>query len=78
MNNRITKLSALVGLTVLIGIIAAITPNTITVEAQESSLWNVGIRGFVVGFAEPFDAESIERLATEVRPRLEQLVRVAA
>ena len=34
----------------------------------------VGIRGFIVGFAEPFDSETIERLATEVRPRLLQLV----
>lgn len=48
------------------------------VAEKIAAYWNVGIRGFVVGFAEPFDAESIERLATEVRPRLEQLVRVAA
>ena len=34
----------------------------------------VGIKGFIVTFAEPFDIETIERLATEVRPRLEQLV----
>ena len=36
----------------------------------------VGIKGFIVGFAEPFDTETIERLATEVRPRLEELVAV--
>jgi F420-dependent oxidoreductase-like protein len=34
----------------------------------------VGMRGFIVGFAEPFDLESIERLSREVRPRLEELV----
>jgi F420-dependent oxidoreductase-like protein len=36
----------------------------------------VGVKGFIVGFAEPFDTETIERLASEVRPRLEELVAV--
>jgi F420-dependent oxidoreductase-like protein len=34
----------------------------------------VGIKGFIVRFAEPFDAESIERLANEVRPRLKEIL----
>jgi F420-dependent oxidoreductase-like protein len=36
--------------------------------------WRAGVRGFIVRFAEPFDAESIERLATEVRPRLKEIL----
>jgi alkanesulfonate monooxygenase SsuD/methylene tetrahydromethanopterin reductase-like flavin-dependent oxidoreductase (luciferase family) len=36
--------------------------------------WRVGIRGFIVAFAEPFDTESIERLGRDVRPRLRELV----
>jgi len=35
---------------------------------------NVGVKGFIIAFAEPFDTETIERLATEVRPRLRELV----
>jgi alkanesulfonate monooxygenase SsuD/methylene tetrahydromethanopterin reductase-like flavin-dependent oxidoreductase (luciferase family) len=38
-----------------------------------TAYWKVGIKGFIVGFADPFDTESIERLAGEVRPRIEQL-----
>ena len=33
-----------------------------------------GVKGFIVRFAEPFDAESIERLATEVQPRLQSIL----
>ena len=36
--------------------------------------WRAGVKGFIVRFAEPFDDESIERLAKEVRPRLKELV----
>ena len=36
--------------------------------------WKAGVKGFIVRFAEPFDDESIERLAKEVRPRLKELV----
>jgi F420-dependent oxidoreductase-like protein len=36
--------------------------------------WKVGIRGFIVAFADPFDTESIERLGREVRPHLNELV----
>ena len=40
--------------------------------------WKAGVKGFIVRFAEPFDDESIERLATEVRPRLVEALGVAA
>jgi alkanesulfonate monooxygenase SsuD/methylene tetrahydromethanopterin reductase-like flavin-dependent oxidoreductase (luciferase family) len=40
--------------------------------------WDVGIRGYIVGFAHPFDMESMKRLVEDVRPRLERLVGVAA
>lgn len=33
--------------------------------------WQVGVRGFILGFAPPFDRETIERVAREVRPRVE-------
>ena len=38
----------------------------------------IGIRGYIVGFAYPYDTESMERLANDVRPRLEKLVGIAA
>ena len=41
---------------------------------QLAAYWKVGIRGFIVAFADPFDTETIERLGTEVRPRLKELV----
>ena len=40
--------------------------------------WDAGIRGYIVGFAYPYDLESMRRLAEDVRPRLEELVGVAA
>jgi alkanesulfonate monooxygenase SsuD/methylene tetrahydromethanopterin reductase-like flavin-dependent oxidoreductase (luciferase family) len=48
------------------------------VAAHLKRYWDVGIRGYIVGFAHPFDMESMERLANDVRPRLERLVGVAA
>jgi len=48
------------------------------VAAHLKRYWDVGIRGYIVGFAHPFDTESMERLAKDVRPRLERLVGVAA
>ena len=36
--------------------------------------WKAGVKGFIVRFAEPFDTESIERIAKEVRPRLRELI----
>jgi alkanesulfonate monooxygenase SsuD/methylene tetrahydromethanopterin reductase-like flavin-dependent oxidoreductase (luciferase family) len=38
-----------------------------------AAYWKVGIKGFIIAFADPFDTESIERLGTEVRPRLKEL-----
>jgi F420-dependent oxidoreductase-like protein len=38
-----------------------------------AAYWDVGIKGFIVAFADPFDTESIERLGSEVRPRLKEL-----
>jgi alkanesulfonate monooxygenase SsuD/methylene tetrahydromethanopterin reductase-like flavin-dependent oxidoreductase (luciferase family) len=38
-----------------------------------AAYWAVGIKGFIVAFADPFDTESIERLGNEVRPRLKEL-----
>ena len=38
-----------------------------------AAYWKVGIKGFIVAFADPFDTESIERLGNEVRPRLQEL-----
>ena len=38
-----------------------------------AAYWKVGIKGFIVAFADPFDTESIERLGSEVRPRLQEL-----
>lgn len=39
--------------------------------------WDVGVRGFIPGYAYPYDTETIERLAKEVRPALEQMIRSA-
>jgi alkanesulfonate monooxygenase SsuD/methylene tetrahydromethanopterin reductase-like flavin-dependent oxidoreductase (luciferase family) len=36
-----------------------------------------GVKGFIVRFADPFDDETIERLANEVRPRLKEALGVA-
>jgi F420-dependent oxidoreductase-like protein len=38
-----------------------------------AAYWKVGVKGFIVAFADPFDTESIERLGSEVRPRLQEL-----
>lgn len=34
----------------------------------------VGVRGFIIGFAPPYDRETMERIAGEVRPRIEREV----
>lgn len=52
--------------------------NVDEVAAHLKKYWDVGIRGYVVGFGHPFDTESMTRLAEDVRPRLQQLVGVAA
>ena len=52
--------------------------NADQVAARLKSYWDVGIRGYIIGFAEPFDLETMERLAKDVRPRLERLIGKAA
>ncbi len=39
-----------------------------------ASLWRAGARGFILYFMAPFDHETIERIATEVRPKLEEAI----
>ena len=38
------------------------------------ALWHAGARGFILYFKAPFDHESIQRIATEVRPKLEEAI----
>ncbi|HEY8730349.1 MAG TPA: TIGR03560 family F420-dependent LLM class oxidoreductase [Candidatus Limnocylindria bacterium] len=38
-------------------------------------LWRAGARGFILYFKAPFDHETIERIATEVRPKFEEAIR---
>lgn len=52
-------------------------PGVPTVEAVAQRLaeqWRAGARGFIFGINPPYDRETIERLISEVRPRLEQLI----
>ena len=39
-----------------------------------AELWAAGARGFIMYLKAPFDHETIERIATEVRPRLEKAI----
>lgn len=39
-----------------------------------ADLWRAGARGFILYFMAPFDHETIERVATEVRPKLEEAI----
>lgn len=39
-----------------------------------AALWRAGARGFILYFMAPFDLETIERVATEVRPRLQEAI----
>jgi alkanesulfonate monooxygenase SsuD/methylene tetrahydromethanopterin reductase-like flavin-dependent oxidoreductase (luciferase family) len=52
--------------------------NTDEVVKLMRSYWDVGLRGWIAGFAYPYDTESMRRLAEDVRPRLERLAEVAA
>lgn len=52
----------------------ALVGNADQVAAKMKELWDVGVRGFIVGFGHPFDVETIERLAKDVRPRLQRLI----
>lgn len=56
----------------------AFVGNEDEVAAHLKRYWDVGVRAYIVGFAHPFDTESMKRLAEDVRPRLEKLVGVAA
>ncbi|MEK7863721.1 MAG: LLM class flavin-dependent oxidoreductase, partial [Chloroflexota bacterium] len=56
----------------------AITGGSDAVAKRLKEFWDAGVRGFVVGFAYPYDLETIERLATEVRPQLGDLIGVSA
>ena len=38
------------------------------------ALWRAGARGFILYFMAPFDHETIERVATEVRPKSEEAI----
>jgi alkanesulfonate monooxygenase SsuD/methylene tetrahydromethanopterin reductase-like flavin-dependent oxidoreductase (luciferase family) len=39
-----------------------------------AALWRAGARGFILYFMAPFDHETIERVATEVRPKFEEAI----
>ena len=39
-----------------------------------AALWRAGARGFILYFMAPFDHETIERVAVEVRPKLEEAI----
>lgn len=39
-----------------------------------AALWQAGARGFILYFMAPFDHETIERVATEVRPKLQEAI----
>ena len=52
-------------------------PGVPTVEAVAQRLaeqWRAGARGFIFAMSPPYDRPTIERLITEVRPRLEELI----
>jgi F420-dependent oxidoreductase-like protein len=49
-----------------------------TIEQAAQGLaayWRVGVRGFIVDMPTPYDDETLVRLAKEVRPKLQQLIR---
>jgi F420-dependent oxidoreductase-like protein len=48
------------------------------VVAHLKRYWDAGCRGYIAGFAYPYDTESMERLAGDVRPRLDKLIKAAA
>jgi alkanesulfonate monooxygenase SsuD/methylene tetrahydromethanopterin reductase-like flavin-dependent oxidoreductase (luciferase family) len=52
----------------------AIIGNPDQVAKKLKEHWDVGVKGFIVGFAYPYDTVTIERLAKEVRPRLKALI----
>ena len=52
----------------------AIIGNADQVAARLKEWWDVGVRGFIPGFAYPYDTKTIEALAKDVRPRLKKLI----
>ncbi len=48
-------------------------PDHVAMKLKEHH--DAGVEGFIVGFAFPYDTVTIERLAKEVRPRLEKLLK---
>jgi len=52
----------------------AIIGNPDQVAARLKQFWDAGVRGFIPGFAYPYDTTTIERIAKEVRPRLQKLI----
>lgn len=56
----------------------ALTGNADQIAAKLKEHWDAGVRGFIVGFAYPYDLETMTRLAKDVRPRLAELVGKAA
>ena len=44
------------------------------VATELAERWRAGIRGFIFGLNTPYDRETIERMITEVKPRLEEMV----
>ena len=52
----------------------ALIGNPDQIAAKLKEHWDVGVRGFIIGFAFPYDVETIERVAKDVRPRLQQLI----
>ncbi|MDQ2950956.1 MAG: LLM class flavin-dependent oxidoreductase [Chloroflexota bacterium] len=53
----------------------AIVGNPDEVAKRLKEHHDAGVQGFIVGFAYPYDTVTIERLAKEVRPRLEKLLK---
>ena len=56
----------------------AIIGNPDQVAARLKDFHDAGVQGFIVGFAYPYDLETMTRLAKDVRPRLQQLIGKAA
>ena len=52
----------------------AIVGNPDQVAECLKQYWDVGVKGFIIRFAYPYDTTTIERLAKEVRPRLNKLI----
>jgi F420-dependent oxidoreductase-like protein len=49
-----------------------------TCARRFAEYWSVGIRGVIMQMRAPYDRETIERIATEVRPRTDELIAAEA